>query len=118
MSYSAAAHSEKEVSAYFTSVQIPSFGRAATDKRELNDASERKYILDLQVSTYSLLATLLQEKTVNAQFTRSQIMSFDFARIGQRRQLTTSIRFQIDTKTWKRTKCPKCIKTKINSAIR
>ena len=36
-----AADSEIEVSAYFTSVIIPSFGRAVTDKRECGDASEK-----------------------------------------------------------------------------
>ena len=76
----AAADSEMEVSAYFTSVHItvvwkgcdkqccrqrsvliPFFGRAVPGKRErkyILYTAERKYILDLQVSTYSLLACL------------------------------------------------------------
>ena len=38
------AGSEKEVSAFFTSVLIPSFGRAVTGKRERSDASEKEVI--------------------------------------------------------------------------
>ena len=38
----AAADSEIEVSAYFTSVLIPSFGRAVTGKSERSDAREKE----------------------------------------------------------------------------
>ena len=114
VSHRAAAHTEKEVSAYFTSVQIMFFGRVVPGKRERSDASERKYILDLQVSAYGLLATLLHAgismdasvKTVNVQLTRAQIMPFNFAQVRQRDQLlTTSICCQSDTKNLRR----KCI---------
>ena len=37
-----AADSKIKVSAYFTSVLIPSFGRAVTGKRERSDASEKE----------------------------------------------------------------------------
>ena len=37
-----AADSEMEVSAYFTSVHIPFFGRAVTGKRERSDASKKE----------------------------------------------------------------------------
>ena len=84
--WGAAADSKMEVSAYFTSVHIPSFekavrGNAADSKMEVSyftsvhiyrlleglqqvllqtvTQAKRKYILDLQVSTYGLLATLL-----------------------------------------------------------
>ena len=85
-----AADSKMEVSAYLTSVHIPSFrkgcdrhccrqrngsiclfhkcaytvfGRAVTGKIEHSDASEEEVysLLDLQVSTYSLLATFRQK---------------------------------------------------------
>ena len=52
-----AADSETEESAYFTSVLIPEGLWQA--KESAVTPVERKYILDLQVSTYSFLATLL-----------------------------------------------------------
>ena len=54
-----ATDSEMEVSAYFTSVLIPSFGRAVQAQESAVTLAKRKYIHDLQVSMYGLLATLL-----------------------------------------------------------
>ena len=47
----AAAGSEMEVSAYFTSVHILSSGRAVTGKKSAVTPAKRNYILDLQVAT-------------------------------------------------------------------
>ena len=58
------AHSENQVSAYFTSVQILAIERAVTRKKEAVTPARRKYILDLQVSKFGLLAALgPQEET-------------------------------------------------------
>ena len=55
------AHSQNQVSAYFTSVQILSIEFAITSKEAVTSA-KIKYIglLDLQVSKYGLLAALWQ----------------------------------------------------------
>ena len=56
-----------QVSAYFTSVQILSIERALTNKKEAVTSAKRKYVLDLQVSKYGLLAALWQEEPVKKQ---------------------------------------------------
>ena len=61
------AHSQNQVSAYFTSVQILSIKRAVTNKREAVTSGKRKYVLDLQVNKYGLLAALWQEEPVRKQ---------------------------------------------------
>ena len=60
------AHSQNQVSAYFTSVQILSIERAVTNKGAVTSA-KRKYVLDLQVSKYGLLAAQWQEEPVKKQ---------------------------------------------------
>ena len=59
------AHSQNQVSAYFTSVQILSIERAVTNK-EVATSMRRKYVPDLQVSKYSLLAALWQEEPLKS----------------------------------------------------
>ena len=44
----ATADSEMEVYSYFTSVHIPSFGRAVTGKRERSDTSEKEVYIYIQ----------------------------------------------------------------------
>ena len=61
--YDASAPSQNQVSAYFTSVQILSIESAVTNKEAVTSA-KRKYVLDLQVSKYRLLAELWQEEPV------------------------------------------------------
>ena len=56
--YDTSAHSQNQVSAYFTSAQILSIERAVTNKKEAVTPAKRKYVLDLQVSKYSRLAAL------------------------------------------------------------
>ena len=60
------AHSQNQVSAYFTSVQILSIERAVTNKKEAATSMKRKYVLDSQVSKYSLLAALCQEEPLKS----------------------------------------------------
>ena len=64
--YDTSAHSQNQVSAYFTSLQILSIEIALTNKEAVTSA-KRKYVLDLQVSKYGLLAALWQEKLVKKQ---------------------------------------------------
>ena len=52
----------------------------SASQKEAVTLAERKYILDLQVSKYGLLAAL---KAVNAQYTRKQIMPSDIAQTKQ-----------------------------------
>ena len=59
MTQNTSAHSENQVSAYFTSVHILSIEKSVTNKKEAVTPAKRKYILDLQVSKYGLFAALL-----------------------------------------------------------
>ena len=61
------AHSQNQVSAYFTSVQIMSIVRAVTNEKEEVTSAKRKYVLDSPVSKYGLLAALWQEEPVKRQ---------------------------------------------------
>ena len=61
------AHSQNQVSAYFTSLQILSIEIVLTNKKEAVTSAKRKYVLDLQVSKYGLLAALWQEEPVKKQ---------------------------------------------------
>ena len=61
------AHSQIQVSAYFTSVQILSIESAVGNKNEAVTSAKRKYVLDLQVSKYILLAGLWQEEPAEKQ---------------------------------------------------
>ena len=65
--YDTSAHSQNQVSAYFTSLQILSIEIALTNKKEAVTSAKRKYVLDLQVSKYGLLAALWQEEPVKKQ---------------------------------------------------
>ena len=65
--YDTSAHSQNQVSAYFTSVQILSIESAVTNKKEAVTSAKRKYVLDLQVSKYGLLAALWQEEPAKKQ---------------------------------------------------
>ena len=55
LAWQAAADSKMEVSAYFTTVHIPSFGRAVTAKQQ---TAKWKYLLISQVCIYRLLEGL------------------------------------------------------------
>ena len=65
--YDTSAHSQNQVSSYFTSLQILSIEIALTNKKEAVTSAKRKYVLDLQVSKYGLLAALWQEEPVKKQ---------------------------------------------------
>ena len=65
--YDTSAHSQNQVYACFTSVQILSLESAVTNKKEAVISANRKYVLDLQVSKYGPLAALCQEEPVKKQ---------------------------------------------------
>ena len=65
--YDSSAPSQNQVSAYFTSLQILSIEIALTNKKEAVTSAKRKYVLDLQVSKYGLLAALWQKEPVKKQ---------------------------------------------------
>ena len=64
--YDTSAHSQNQVSAYFTRLQILSIEIVPTNKEAVTSA-KRTYVLDLQVSKYGLLAALWQEEPVKKQ---------------------------------------------------
>ena len=65
--YDTSVHSQNQVSAYFPSLQILSIESAVRNKKEAVTSAKRKYVIDLQVSKYGLLAALWQEEPVKKQ---------------------------------------------------
>ena len=89
-------HSQNQVSAYFTCVQILSFERAVTNKKETVTSAKRKYVIDLQVSKYGLLAALCRKsqlKSSKCLFYQGADNAFWFCtgRTDVKRKLTTDI---------------------------